>query len=150
MFKKLLLVLCCITTLLSFPSVGWSEKEESEPTIPHFFLDYLQVQCFYKNNEGRFDDLMTLYKNNPEAAIRIAKFWHQKAMKECLEVNNTVFKIHSDKMALATSPEGEAKIKKDAIDKAYRNIQGYYYDKWDEINKMIEDSIKAARLNGGG
>jgi len=121
--------------------------KENTALPPHrFFLDYAVVDHSLKNDNGYSMELLDLYEKDRDSAVFIAEFWHQKAVKECMEAIQQTAHRYSRQITLGMSEEEKAKINSKGEKEARQLFYGYYYDNWDGINKTIEDKLRNAKI----
>ncbi|NQS89686.1 hypothetical protein HQ584_07865 [Patescibacteria group bacterium] len=135
------------TLLAESPQNKQNNESAEERTMPRFFLDYGVVDHSLKNDEGYSMELLELYEKNPNSAVFIADFWHQKALRECEESIRSNSRLYSNNITLDMTKEERDEVMKPAEEAAIKCLYGYYYDNWNKINESIINKLKAENIN---
>ena len=128
-----------IIVLLLSVFANTSFSEESEPVLTRFYMYLGIVEHSYKNDEGYAVELVKLFNANPYAAESIEKFW-------TLRLKRAGYEEYAKRLiqqAQREFPEATAEQNFEKIESELKQwILNYYYDNWDEINKMILNRIR--------
>jgi hypothetical protein len=133
------------TLLTLTATVFFADADAGEAGLPRFFLDYAIVNHSLKNDEGAFNELMDLAKLDQKSADFIAEFWWGKANSYCDDYVDKLIRQYSAKITPKTSEREKIEITEAAKKEADQCFYGFYYDQWDEINKMIREKYGAVK-----
>jgi len=96
-----------------------------------FYLDYAVVQHSLKGDQGLFEELMEIAKNNPSDVL--ANFWWGRALHHCDALMKETIQDHLQRTPNRNKDDMAADITKQTAPCRH----SYYVDHWDEINRMI-------------
>ncbi len=138
----LVLIITFLVNLFFLTGLLLAEQND----VPRFFLDYAVVDHSLKNDRGYSMELLELHKKEPNSAIFLANFWHNKALRECEENIRSAAHLYSQTITLNMTEEEKKKAMEPASKIADQCFYGFYYDNWGEINKSIITKLRAAKI----
>jgi len=124
---------------------GSNKKRNNNPNgkFPAFLLEYAATDHQYKNGEGYSFELLELFRVNKNEVQVISDFWRGRALMFYKKEIDDVIRKVVDEGPLSTIGEEKEDQSSKVREEADKILYSYYYDNWDEINKMIIDKCKA-------